>query len=57
MRVAALEPHAGAAPAGVDDTEALGIRVSFGRLARDLGASRSSCAAARECVSPLLASL
>jgi hypothetical protein len=41
-----------AAPAGVDDTQALRIRASFGQLARELAASRLSCATARECVDP-----
>jgi hypothetical protein len=57
MRVAALEPDADAAPADANDTEPLRIRASFGQLARDLGASRSSCAAARECFGPVLADL
>jgi hypothetical protein len=55
MRVAALEPDV--APADADHAEALRIRASFGRLARDLAASRSSCAAARESVGPVLANL
>lgn len=58
MRVAALGNDADALSAGAaDDAEALRIRASFEELARDLSASRSRCAAARECVGPLLANL
>jgi hypothetical protein len=58
MRVAALGSDADAPSAGAaDDAEALRIRASFAQLARDLSARRSSYAAARECVGPLLANL
>jgi hypothetical protein len=58
MQVAALAPSTDASAAGDPvDRERLQIRASLDQLARDLSASRSSCAAAREFVGPLLANL
>jgi hypothetical protein len=56
MGVAAWGPGAEARSAGGPvDREALQMRASFAWLARDLAASRSSCAAPRELVGPVLA--
>jgi hypothetical protein len=58
MRVAAMEASCDTPSAdGSGAREVLQMRASFDWLARDLSASRSSCAAARECVGPLLANL
>jgi hypothetical protein len=54
MQVAALAPD-GWSARGAVDREAPQIRASFGQLARDLSASRSSCAAVRELVGPVVA--
>jgi hypothetical protein len=56
MRVAILAGSpGGAAIQAALDREALQIRATFARLERDLEASRSSCAAARDLVGPLVA--
>jgi hypothetical protein len=56
MRVAVLASDQGdAARQAVLDREALQVRASFARLERDLEASRSSCAAVRDLVGPLVA--
>jgi hypothetical protein len=56
MPVAARAPTARARPACDSiDPEELRIRTSFDQLARGLSASRSSCAAVRELVGPVLA--
>lgn len=56
MRVAALEqaadPHSAGNPV---DRANLELRAAFGQLARDLSASRSSCARARKLAGPVLA--
>ena len=56
MRMAALANSAQNRAANDDvDREELEIRAAFARLSRDLSASRSSCAAVRELVGPVLA--
>jgi hypothetical protein len=56
MRVAALETVAEVPDSGAAiDRDVPQIRAAFDRLARDLQASRVSCAAAREVVGPVLA--
>jgi hypothetical protein len=55
-RVASLAPNRAGGVGGVPvDGEAPRIRAVFDRLARDLTASRFSCAAVRELVGPVLA--
>lgn len=55
MRIAALETIAEVPSTDPVDREAPQIRAGFDRLARDLEASRLSCAAAREVAPPVLA--
>jgi len=45
---------AASADRGADDREVRRIRASFTQLSRDLSASRTSCAATREIVGPML---
>ena len=56
MRTVALADSAHNRAASDDvDREELEIRAAFASLSRDLSASRSSCAAVRELVGPVLA--
>ena len=55
MQVAVLAGEGDEAIRAARDREALQIRATFARLERDLEASRSSCATARELVGPFVA--